>query len=324
MTFVGPPAFVDPAPFRARVVTPVEWDDDAGLIVLESDDGALANYTVWRTLLAARSQALNPFAPFAVFRANFAINTADIGGGNRMSVAQLQEMAAIGHGISSHGRHHRTLGSEELTSGASAGATVLAVTNPGRLATGSEPYTYTLTDGVNSETVAIASRDAQTTTPGSVTLAAPLAHAYDAGATLTMDAESAQSLLQGCVDDLAEWGIATESHAYAWNKFTTATRAVVASIFVSARAADGLNLPSDKPDIYNVRLKDVGVAAHSQGAIEGFLDAVQAEGGVLILMGHAETDAGTLANLHYVLDQAVARGMRLATRAEAAERILSW
>lgn len=314
-TFRGPPAFVPPH------YDPIAYDDEAGVVVIQSDDGNIGDYTVSFPLLSRRSQAVSQFAPFRRFPMCAAVNTADINGTGKMTEANLVAMHRQGHEIISHGRHHRSLGVSELIVEAAEGAGTLVVQNPGRFGVASEGYAYSITGGGNTQTILVGSKASETQGDGTIILTGgALAHTFPAGSEIVMTGASVAALVGGCIEDLAEWGIAARHHVYAWNASTESARAIVATLVDSARADGGVNLPSEGVDLY--QLKSDG--STSEAAVTAALDEAAAGNGVLIYYGHGSTSATAVARLNHLLDEAASRGMRVVTISEAVTRMSAW
>ena len=281
----------------------------SGRLVIQDDDGYLGGYQRAFALLQTKGRAANHWrghnpAPFSP-----AVNTGRIGLAGRMTPEHLREIVRSGGEVCSHGRWHHGLTPNTLQDAVTSGATRLPVDRVNRWQV---PYRYEISGGGNSETVLVTDRDMD----ANEFVCEPLTNGYPSGSTLRVIEEDALEELQGTVDDLAEWGITARNHVWAWNENDEVSRAWAATIFDSARGAgeSPVSLPGQEP--YDLR--GANISTLNNAAIDAFLSALIADDAVGFVYEHGYTNALHYSRLVYLVDQALARGVRIVTHSEAA------
>lgn len=290
-----------------------------GILVLETDDGTIGNYSHWLPLLERKGRQYNQWAGRGEIPLSPCINTGRIGTGGFMSVAQLQEVADVyGWEPHSHGRHHVSIGKHTLTRDALAGSTTLYVDGASMLTGGD--YEFAIINGESQEVFKVVRGTGPTYGEGTIEIDRPLAHAFPAGSDIQITPESAYTLLQGAVDDLESWGLPCRHHVYTYHSATSyyySDTAIgwVGDLFVSGRGRIGILDPSD-PHL-NLANLPCQIITASKATFDAQLDAVAAGDLIYIVYGHGETAANILANVEYVIDAAMARGIRCMTISDA-------
>lgn len=303
VTFTPPHTFV-PSPSYPPV---------AGVLEIESDDGFRADYTVWlRSIIRAyRRQSRWSVPPFCP-----AVNTARIDSGPRyMTRQQLQRMQAIGCEIISHGRWHIHLGNHPVTSSVTSGTTSIP-TSSGPGVSIPDGITYEIVDGDESEEFAPADYSS-----GAFHLDSPLGNGYPSSAVVRMSSASQETVMQGCVDDLAAWGIDCNHHSWTWGQSSPTSRSRAEQVFVSARSTQPGITPKGWTDL--MRIRGGSIQGLDEPSIDSLLTDVIAQDAAAVVYGHAYTDPDILARLDHLVSEAVRRGVRIVTRAQLVEHITS-
>lgn len=302
-----------------RPITPVYA---SGAIVIESDDGTANVYVRWFPICRKLAIAHNQWSNLNAVSLCPNVNTATINSAGRMTSAQLVELAANGWEIMSHGKTHTGLGAFTLTAEAAAGQKIITLDNVGYLGA-TAGYTYKIVDGETIEEITIASIDSVGKT---ITTDNNLVNTYGIGANVSLTDASMETLLQGCIDDLAVWGITCENHVYSYHsgsqhQYNAEAVAKVGTIFNSARGVSGdYNTPATNKFLMKSRL--MNGAALTDATIDTILDHTLANDEVTIFYGHGETSALTLHQLEYLIEGAFTRGIRILTRADALARLV--
>lgn len=323
MIFVTPTVFTSPPAYEAApsAVSPrTEAAASGGAIILESDDANIGDF-LWHQVITREGNRRSQFHPFDTLPAAVfcpMVNTAYVGGGaNKLNGGHLAIMAAAGHEIGSHGRHHYGAGEYATTAPVSSGATVIPVLGAGQFDK-SGTYTYRIWSGATEETISVTntSGSADALVAGTITINAGLTNAYPAGALIQMTTASLTTLLQGAHDDLLAFGLAGEHHAFPWHNSNAASRAIAAAIFGSYRWADGVTFVEA-----GVVLEHYGFDTNSEADILAKLDEVAATGSIVVLNGHGETDDALRSKLRALVRGCRARGVAMLTRSQAAARL---
>ena len=307
------PSFVDPVAFVSARVAPAFT---TGRVVIHSDDGTLGDYTHWLPEFVAKHSVsrflrsrLAPFCP--------AINSEFIGNWNRMTWPMVREIQARGGEILSHGRQHLGYRDYPLTAAASAGATAVTISSSFgprvyQAANAGNGITHEIAEGATTEAVTVTGD-----TSGVLSLSAPLTGSYTTAAVIRLSEASMLANIQGCSDDAEAAGIRPlRHHVWAWHDQSETAKGRVSPILDSARAGNQHIIdPSDEIDRYdlNSRLD----SSLTEATIDTLLDTVQAVDGVLIVYGHGGTGETAVANLAYLIDQCISRGVRIVTHSEA-------
>lgn len=294
----------------------------AGAIIIEIDDGFAGAYSHWFPLCEKLAYAHNQWSCLNAVVCCPAINTVSIDSShNYMTHAQLQELSINGWEIMSHGKAHTGIGEFSLTAEALAGQKVITLDNVSNLGNVSG-YTFKITEGETTEEVFIVTIDGVGKT---VTVASNLVNTYSTNAKFSMTVASMETLLQGCIDDLAVWDIECRHHVYAYHtgsqhQYNAEAVAKVKDIFDSARGGSGdYNTSTTDKHLMKSRLLNDDL---TEATINTILDATLANDCVTIFYGHGETTNLRLAQLEYLIEGAFTRGIKILTRSEALERLL--
>lgn len=295
----------------------------SGLLVIESDDGRVSDYTHWYPLMQKLSMEYSDFYPNNVARFCPAINTSVIGEEGRMSVSQLQELSRWTE-IMAHGRQHIRLGRYPVPEGANAGSKKFMVRNSARLITNTT--TYEIIEGSKREQIRVltADEDGIGWVAGEIEVETPLNNSYTSSAYVQLSQEGADEELGGCLSDLKDWGISAESFVYPGHEGATDfgnpdALSWVENYFSSGRGrlVSSSNDPINTSDTPLNNLKAIYSTSYTQQDIEHIMDEVQAKNGVLIWYGHGEPSSDMMVFLEKLIRTAFAKGVRIATRREA-------
>lgn len=294
-----------------------------GLLVIESDDGYVADYSVWLPRAKQKIQEHSQWINSQCVVANSAVNTDTIGNDGMLSISNLHELIGNGWEILSHGKYHTGLGKLEVTEGVSAGATSLKVRGAGQIRI-EALYDYQITEGDKSEIIKFIAPDPPTGTFSEeyMELAQPLINNYTIAATIELTDESAHDLLQGCVDDLKSWGINCKHHVFTYHtgsqhQFSQKAINWINEYFMSARGQSGSTNDISSIDLNN--LKCLLSTSASLTQLADLLDDTALNNKLFIYYGHGETSESALNKLDYLIDGALNRGIRIVTRSKAIE-----
>lgn len=288
-----------------------------GMLVIETDDGFITDYTVWFPIFKAfnkkYTQWTNSFP--AVCCPN--VNTGDLGKTGWMTYNHLHEMISQGWEIMSHGRHHVGLGEYSVLESASEGDTEIKVQSIHQM----EPmefYEYHVFEGETSEVLNINTSDDDINT---ITLNTPLQNSYSTSAKVKITPSGAYDLLQGCLDDLANEGIEASHHVYtyhsgSYHNFSQESIDWIEQYFDSGRGDIGVN--SDDANLYNLRSRLNNI---TDTQIDSILDDVAENDKVFIYYGHGDISVNRLRQLKYLIEQAIEKGITITTRTQAVEKL---
>lgn len=315
MTWQTPKAWVAP---RKPLYT-------QGYLIIETDDGFIGNYDTWLPLVTVIAAEYTTFFPPPSFVCCPAVNSATIGGANKLTPSQLVEMSTRwGWEIMSHGKHHASLGCHPLTSNASAGQKRIDVNSPAQLtlfvATG---YTYTIKEGQTEETIKIATKSSEFHTAGHITTVDNLHNSYTTAATVQLTEVSIREELAGDISAIAEWGINAANYAYTYHSGlmffpNPQAQSIVAELYDSARGiiGDPNDLQSPTFDPHKLETMELSDGL-TTGAIDAALDTTAAGDDVMIWYGHGEATDYRLSLLRHLIRGATDRGIKIITRRQA-------
>lgn len=320
MQFTAPVLFTVPTGW----VKPRTPSHTAGYLIIETDDGNIGDYTNWLPLARKLAFEYSGWLPNRTVPCCPNVNTITIGESGKMTEAHLQELQDKHKWeIMSHGRHHVGVGLYELASAASTGENQITLSNfANRIDRGHyasvPPYEYLIKDGATEEVVGI---DSVNTGTNVVTLNTNLVNNYSADATMRMTDDSMDDLLQGCLDDLAAWGINASNHVYTWHAGAQAQHnpdAVekVREIFDTARgsqANDGVNDP-DTVDLVQLAGMLFLHGDNTLEVIDTALDSTASNDHIFIIYGHGEAVAISGGKLEHIIRGALNRGIKIVNR----------
>jgi hypothetical protein len=313
--FINPVNFINPANF-INPVTPIY---NKGCLVIESDDGYASQLTHWHPIFKQKSQEYyNQWAGHNSVVGCIAVNSQDIGNNRLLNLVQLRELRDFGYEILSHGRYHVGLGVYSITAKANSGQKRIDMDGTAQIRVNAG-YSYKISDGVNSENIIPAFTDANA---GYMLATDNLQNTYEIGSLVQLTDESAEDLLQGCIDDLTVLGFNVKNHVYAYHSgsdgtyFSEKALTWVGEYFVSGRGKIGLVDPQNA----DLRaLKSILNTTVTREQIEEYLDTIAENNWLMIFYGHSETDSYYLEMLKYLIDGAFSRGIRITTRQKALE-----
>ena len=294
----------------------------AGAIIIEIDDGFMGSYSHWFPLCRKLAKKHNQWRYFNAVVCCPAVNTASINTSNTyMTSAQLQRLCVNGWEIMSHGKYHCNFGSMSLTAPANAGQKRIDLPHVGGL-NSLGVYTYKIQEGENVEEITIATMDIA---EKYITVTNNLVNSYTTAAKFSLTSQSIIDLLQGCIDDLAGWGITCKSHVWPYHYgsqayYNAEAVAIVASLFDSARGVSGdYNTAVTDKHLMKSRLLNDDL---TEATIDTILNTTLTNDYVTIFYGHGETTILRLAQLEYLIEGAFTRGIKILTRSKALERLL--
>lgn len=296
---------------------------NTGILVIESDDGAVGDYTHWLPWFIRLGQQYNQFYPYGnrTVVGCSAVNTSVIGHGGRMNVAQIKTLHHRGWEILSHGTVHVGLGAHTLTSSANSGDTQITVSAAGQAERDLNVYDrkYTISNGEKQEIVTVTSvtRGASSASDGQFHLADPLSNSYSAGAEVQMTQEEMNLILGDAKDAIAEWVGDCKHHVYTYHSYNSQSHILVANYFDSARGNPQTWVnPSEVTSLFPLPSQLISPTTNPE-VVCGLLDEVSSKDGILIVYGHGETDSEMLENLDIIITYALDKGVKIMTHTQA-------
>lgn len=295
---------------------------ERGVLVIESDDGTVGDYTHWRPLLArVLAGNASPWAPFTARGvACSAINR--LGDGSTvMNAAQAQALEAAGWEILAHGVLHCGLNRYHVTQPITAGNTRLDLMFGGRMVTGGgdhPQYVYTITNGAASESFTITGSDGALGN-GWCDLTDPISNSYGTyeqeGTYVVLSEASTRYEVETCKSDLLAAGLDVQHYAYPFGPVAPEIIPIIAESYGSARTTEyELNLPGEF-DVY--QLAAFNIASLIGAGEDDVLDAAVEHDGLLMMYLHGETDAANAYQYTRLIEKAKARRMAIMNRREA-------
>lgn len=295
---------------------------DKGTLVVQSDDG-MAKERSWVKLFDEINRDKNTWSDYNITYC-LALITGQIDSTKDfLNSNEVKKYSDANYEMLSHGKHHVGLGAFPLSSVATAGERVISVTASqaiyGRYNT---PYLFEIYEGSKKEEIRVINNSSTT-----ITIENPLKNSYTTGAKVRLTDSSADLLLKGAIDDGESWGVEIKHHVFTYhygshwypndkietwmNKYFDSARGVT--------TADGLNYDSNFK-LHNMNcLLLTGANPASMETIDNLLTQTINSDGVLIVYGHAESDTANTDTLKYMVNQAVNRGVRIATQSQAVE-----
>lgn len=304
-------AYVRPVQYRR----PKAPSYNKGVLVIHSDDGYSGDYTHWLALCKKKTAEYSQWVNDGTAVMCPAVNTATIGTAGMMTVNNLLEMLDSRCEILSHGRHHVGIGAYPLILPANAGATRLDVKAAAQINVG--VYQYKIVEGATEEVMQIAQTSGNSSADGYVITATPIVNSYTTAAKIILTDESAHVLLQGCIDDLRAWGIDCKHHVYTYHGGgdhfpTPKAQEWVSKYFISGRGSAIPAVPNYPNTINKAKLSSVLNVEQTNAEVDALLNETSTNDCILIYYGHGEKDAN-LAQLEYLIDGALSRGIRIKT-----------
>ncbi len=319
MRYINNFRFTSPKKF----VNPKKINRTSGYLILEDDDGNIGLYTHWFPLIERMNRWYTQYRDYKPIACSPNVNTENVNTVGKVTTEQLQELVASGWEIVAHGKHHIGIGEHKLSSAVNQGEKKIYIegefyrTGLWHIGHLGYPYDYSISDGVNTETVKIVGHN---TSDNSITFQNALNNNYAQGSIFQLTEESMVDLLQGSVDKLAEWGIIALNHTYAYhsgsdNFYSQKAIEVVRSLFNSSRGTYGsTNVPASA-DWAN--LAGLAIDGASVGTINTVLNNTVTNNLLTIVYGHGETSEEILGKLRYLIHECFRKGIRILTRQEA-------
>lgn len=307
-------------------VKPKTVNYDKGVLIIDSDDGIVGDYTHWYPLFMKLGREYSTWANSrpAVFCP--AIVTNHVGrGSNVMSVRQIQELARQGFEPQSHGRDHISVGALPVLENVASGETTIRIQAAGAIRRNLGAYNFKISEGDTEEILNITKAEGSTSGRGTITLGSPLHNSYTTEARVQLTDDSARDLLQGSIDDLQSWGIEVSHFVYPYHSggirhIGGNTFQWMEDYFVSGRgrtSSTGINVKGniDWNNLTSLLNTEPGTIKN----IDNSLDEISKTDGLLILYGHGEEDEDNLSLLEHVIRGALDRGIRILTKSQAYE-----
>ena len=295
---------------------------DKGTLVVQSDDG-MAKERAWVKLFDEINRDNNTWSDYNITYC-LAIITGQIDSTKDfLNSSEVKKYSDANYEILSHGKHHVGLGSFPLSSIATAGESVISVTAAqaiyGRFNT---PYLFEIYEGSKQEEIRVVNNSSTT-----ITIETPLKNSYTTAAKVRLTDSSADLLLNGAINDAKSWGVEIKHHVFTYHYGShwypnDKIETWINKYFDSARGVttvDGLNY-GDNFKLYNMNcLLLTGASPATMTTIDNLLTKTINSDGVLIVYGHAEGDTSSMDALKYIVNQALNRGVRIATQSQAVE-----
>ena len=301
-------------------VRPKKPTYNKGVLVIDSDDGNIGDYSAWLPLFKRVASKYSDWANTNCVVGVSAINTADIGDSDKMTVEHLQELVDNHWELVSHGRYHTGLGKMEVVSDVSANSTTITIRGAGQIRV-EAGYTYNITEGTTTEVIKPISPTTTSNTFSEVemTLESPLQNTYTTNATIELTDSSLNTLLQGCIDDLNNWGFDCYHHVFTYHagsqhQFSQRSVDAVSNLFVSGRGKSGATNEVGTVDLSNLRCQLNNI---TDSEVDTILDDVALNDKLFIYYGHGETSQSVLDKLEHLIEGALSRGIRIMTRTGA-------
>lgn len=296
----------------------------AGYLIIECDDGNVGDYTHWYPKSIHLSNRHNQWQSYFI-KFCPCINSGHINESGKITTAQLQTLYTAGWEILVHGRHHIGIGKHELAANVNAGVSQIMIDGIFRrmgmhlVSSLGYPYQYRIWDDTNEEIVTIVNHDDNTSI---LTLESPLENGYAAGSFFQLTDDDMLDLIQGCVNELLTWGVATENYTFAYHSgssYFPSTESVelIRNMFNSGRGEYGTTNNPIAADW--AKLEGLDIGGTSFETISNALDDAANNDLLLIVYGHGETSDEVMKKLEHLIDGAMSRGIRILTRREAVE-----
>lgn len=285
-----------------------------GMLVIETDDGNVGDYTHWYPLLKSKTQQKSQWFPFNYTVAgSMAIPSQAVGQPGRMSKSQIQEMVDHGWEVMNHGRTEAGLAIYRTQEAVSVGDTRIRVSPPIAFKTN---YEYILRQGDSGPQEVIKAKESLG--EGVYELEEPLKNSYVENAIVELTSEALDFEINGGLDELIGMGFDVNHYVnpnHYWHHWATEK---IKERHLTSRTRDGSvttnTLPI--PDLFKLIGNQDGVFKESE--IKPLIDKIYEEDSIGIWYGHAfEYKKGS--KLDKLLDYAIEKGVKIATRNEAYE-----
>lgn len=308
-----------------KFVKPKKPNKTSGVVVLNTDDGEVRNYTHWMPWFWAYKMQNNQFIdnkPLRGLSPN--INTAFVGGmtqGNgrpMMNWEQIKHMYRLGSDMQSHGRKHLYLSYLSLQKDVSAGETFIEYDRSNNAI--KSGVSYLIEENGIVERVVI--KEHRVDEQGLAELVDPLTNSFTTNATIHITEESAFEDLQGCLDDLHEQGLDAKHHVNPWYNSSNRTREWQKEIFIGVLSA---MRDIDKPEdvvLDSIRRSPKAIPLLTYNEIDEYLLETRKNDGALFIVGHGETNEKTRENMKYLISKASDLGVEFVTHDEAVQHLI--
>lgn len=290
-----------------------------GMLILETDDGFIGDYTHWYPLLKSKKQ-LSQWYPFEYkVSASSVMNSSGFGKEGHVTLEHLHEMVEEGGWeVINHGRYGAGLNTYNVNADANAGDTVLSLKFTNAMLT---RYDYVIKGrgGIQEKLDIKGFRESKY-----VDLNTPLQHSYDTTAVIELTPEEMQEEINGGLQDLLDLGFdvkhfVNSNHYWAYN-----SNRIIKERHLSTRNDNGTSttVVTNHPPVDPYRLNGNldGYANHNR--IRQLVDKLYEEDSFGIWYGHG-FKYGKGSNLDYLVDYAIEKGVKIVSRHEAyVEKVL--
>jgi len=310
--------FVSPRTYRTNQGIPAN-----GVVVIESDDGKIGDYTHWYPLSIAMKHKYSQWVPVKPIPICPNINSFAIGQSGYMTVANLQELNSSTWEILAHGKYHTGLGLYALADSAQAGSTTIKVMAPGQFKYHSlHGHEYRITESDISEVIRVTAKDMDTVNAGFIAIDDPLVNSYSTDARIVLLDEWIKEELEGCINDLASWGIDAKHFTYSYHGGSQYQRNepaidYISQLFESARGVSGKYNNTETPR-HLLKSQDLNPSV-TTALLDDILDTTKSSNCLTIFYGHGEQDDVILGLLKHIIDGCFSRGIEIMTRSDAVE-----
>jgi len=152
----------------------------------------------------------------------------------------------------------------------------------------------------------------------------PFLYSYPFGyAGFRITDEEVETEIKGCMDALTDMGLhVSKHHTHPYSATNWATTRIIKKHCVSSRGGiTGIMVPGgvDVFPTYQFR-SNVEPTAYSQASIDLYLDDLRDSNGLSFVLEHSWSGGFSIANLAYLIEGALARGIDITTRTKALER----
>lgn len=280
-----------------------------GILIIESDDGGLGDYTHWLPILKSKKQKTQWFPFEYKVGGSTALLANRVGTEGYMTVSQIHELVANGWEMMNHGKNHAGLAHFRITEDVSIGTTTF-VTHVNGV---NSSYEYVLKDSVTSSSEIIKPQSVEGTT---VVLESPLKNNYTINSTLTLTAQALDEEINGGLDMLLDWGLDVKHHVAPYHYlYSDASEKIKERHLTSRTSHNRLTNTLPIANLYGLS-GNLDGSFDSDSEIKSFVDQIYDEDSIGLFYGHSfPYPSGD--KLDKLVDYAIEKGVRIANRHEA-------
>lgn len=296
-----------------------------GILVIESDDSAVGDFTHWLPWFIKIGQKYCNFYPYGnrTVVGCSAVNTSTVGHTGRMSVAQLKTLYRRGWELLSHGDVHIGIGGHTLKTEAEAGDTQITVSAAGQaerdLGFNDREYTITDIDGITQETIKVISavRGVSSGSDGDFILENPLQNNYSIGSVVQITEAEADLILGVTKTQITGWVGNCKHHVYAYHHRNEQSDVWVQKYYKSARGNPQTWIDvNGEINLYSLPSQLISPTTNTD-VVLNLLDEVSLNDGILIVYGHGETSNEMYNFFKIIIKYAFDKGIKILTHDQA-------